>query len=228
MAKRFTDTEKWKRPWFRKLSCSAKLVWFYLLDQCDHSGIWHADFELLSFQLGEEVTSKELEAWFGEKLTMIESDKYFIPSFVDFQYGELNPNNNAHKSVIATLEKVGANNPLNSPFLGAQDKDKDKDKDQDKNKERENFDFDLIYKKYPRKIGKQKGITSLKTKIKNQEEYEALGRAVSNYARYCEANSIEAKFIKHFSSFVSVWQDWIEYPEESPSFGTIPQGVTDV
>ena len=127
MAKRFTDSEKWKRPWFRKLSVEAKLTWFYLLDQCDHCGVWYADFELLSLQVGVEVTEEKIKGWFGSKLTQVDNDKYHIPSFIEFQYGVLNENNRAHKKVLEFLKKKeGASKPLNSPLEGAKDKDKDK------------------------------------------------------------------------------------------------------
>jgi hypothetical protein len=129
MAKRFTDTDKWKREWFCDLPLKAKVVWFYLLDQCDHRGVWFRNFVLMASQVGFKVTERDLREWFGDKLTTFDGDKYWIKSFVDFQYGELNPSNNAHKSVLSLVEKVSKKEPLNSPSGGAQDKDKDKDKE---------------------------------------------------------------------------------------------------
>jgi hypothetical protein len=55
MAKRFTDSEKWNRPWFRKLPTKYKLLWLYILDHCDMSGVWYVDFELASMMIGEPV-----------------------------------------------------------------------------------------------------------------------------------------------------------------------------
>ena len=130
MAKRLTDTDKWKREWFADLDPHGKLVWFYLLDQCDHRGVWFRNLNLLSMQVGFEVTSESLKKWFGDKLTQVDDDKYFIPSFVEFQYGELNSNNKAHKAVIEFLNKLKIIAPmkdLGSPSKGAQDKDIDKD-----------------------------------------------------------------------------------------------------
>lgn len=152
MAKRFTDTDKWKRPWFRQLPLKAKSAWFYVLDNCDHAGVWPADFELLSFQLGVEITREEFEGWFGDKAVRY-GDKYSFPSFVEFQYGELNPHNNAHKSVIHVLEKLAPAQPLKSPSQGAQDKDKDKDQDQEKGGVGENkIPFEPTQLKPPSKL----------------------------------------------------------------------------
>lgn len=137
LAKRFTDTEKWKRTWFEGLPTLAKLVWFYVLDNCDHAGVWPMNFKLLSYQLGEPVTRSEFENWFGDKAKLFEGDKYFIPSFVEFQYGKLNPANNAHLSVIKILEKVNVKEVLMSPSRGALDQDQEMDKDQDQDKDQE-------------------------------------------------------------------------------------------
>lgn len=135
MAKRFTDSEKWKREWFLDLPVTGKLAWIYLLDQCDHTGVWPSNFKLMSFQLGQSVNRADFETWFKGKAIPFDADKYYIPSFVEYQYGkDLNPANNAHKAVIEVkneFEKLGAHEGLNRPLEGAQDKDKDKYKDKD-------------------------------------------------------------------------------------------------
>jgi hypothetical protein len=143
MAKRFTDTDKWKRPWFNDLDLKAKFFWMYLLDNCDHRGVWIADFKLASFQVGFKVTALDLDNWFGAKIRPIADDKYFIRSFIDFQYGELSPTNNAHKPVIKLLSDLensvtlAPSEDLRSPYGGAQDKDKEQDKDMDMDQEEE-------------------------------------------------------------------------------------------
>lgn len=131
MSKRFTDTDKWKKNSFSELSPIMKLVWVYLCDNCDHAGIWEANFKLLSFQLGCEVTREEFEQAFGDKIKFISTAKVFIPSFVEFQYGELSQDNRAHLSVIRKLEKEGAYKGHVSPIQGAKDKDKDKEMDKE-------------------------------------------------------------------------------------------------
>jgi hypothetical protein len=138
MAKRFTDTEKWSHAWFRKLSPKFKCAWSYLLDKCDHAGIWIEDFEAMSFNIGEQINPTELENAFQGKIKKIGDDRYLIDAFIEFQYGKLNPNNKVHRSVIDKLEKIQApSKELASPIQGAKDKDKEKDKDKVKEKEKE-------------------------------------------------------------------------------------------
>lgn len=133
MAKRFTDTDKWKRPWFANLPNEAKLVWIYLLDECDHRGVWYAHFKRLCSDLNMSVGQENFEAWFTTKIVKLEDDKYFIPSFLEYQYGgELNAENKAHKGILLFLnkfglEKQGASKPLDSPLQGAKEKEKDKE-----------------------------------------------------------------------------------------------------
>jgi hypothetical protein len=72
---------------------------------------------------------------------------------------------------------------------------------------KEEFDFEAVYKIYPRKIGKATGIKRLKQMIKSREKYNLLLLAVENYAQQMKAE--DEKYIKHFSSWVSVWEDYI-------------------
>jgi hypothetical protein len=214
LAKRFTDTDKWKRTWFCGLSTQAKVCWFYLLDQCDHRGVWYANFKLMSAQVEFKVTQDKFEEWFGDKIRRFDDDKYFIPSFVEFQYGELNPSNNAHKSIISlieTLKNTAPQEPLNRGSIGAQDKDKDKDKESVLRSVDEKIsekDLDPIYQQYPRKEGKTRGYAVLLKDCK-RSELEFLAIAVNNYAE--AASNTEPKYIKHFSTFAKEWRDWIEH-----------------
>jgi len=133
MAKRMTDTDKWKKRFLRDLKPQHKLLWFYILDDCNHAGIWDVDIEVASIRVGEELIYDMLPQAFLDKIVIFDNgDKWFIPEFIDFQYGELNPTSNVHKSVIALLEKYN----LEGYVKGSQgvqstlnNKDKDKDKD---------------------------------------------------------------------------------------------------
>lgn len=226
MAKRFTDTDKWKREWFSELDLRGKLVWFYILDQCDHRGVWFSNFKLLSLQVGFKVTKEMFELWFGAKVRLFEVDKYFIPSFVEFQYGKLNPGNNAHKSVIELIEKLGPQEPLKSPSGGAQDKDTDKDKDKE-NVLRGGMGqifkvttemLEQAYDLYPRKEGKAEGFKRLKIELKSESDIEAFVQAIHAYKARLKRDKVDSKFIKMFSSFVTNWRDCLE-----PNYGQVEE-----
>lgn len=129
MAKRFTETNKWQDPWFCGLSCRDRLFWLYLLDTCDHAGIWQVNWPLVRFYHGSDFEFKA--AVFGDRIRVLTDEKWIIPKFVQYQYGSLKPDNRAHASVIALLKKEGAYKVLTSPMLGDKDKDKDKEKNKD-------------------------------------------------------------------------------------------------
>lgn len=155
MAKRFTDTEKWKKAWFRKLSPLHKAFWVYLCDNCNHAGIWEVDFELAEMFLGEPLNVDEIKHIFEKQYIEIANGrKWLIKDFIDFQYGKLNPENRAHKSVIDILKKEGAYKPLKRGYQGytVMDKDKDKDKEKDKDKDKEAFNILINNKDYIKQL----------------------------------------------------------------------------
>lgn len=147
MAKRFTDTEKWKKPFIRGLQGAYKLLWLYICDDCDHAGIWQVDLDVAQIRIGEKIELSEAIKSFEDKIIVFDKgNKWFIPSFIEFQYPSgLNPENRSHNSVIILLEKYNLldkqNKPLISPSEGRKDMVKDmvmvKDKDKVKVKEAE-------------------------------------------------------------------------------------------
>lgn len=113
MGKRYTDSEKYKKPFVRSLKGAYKLLWDYLYHDCDNSGIWIVDFEIAQIYLGADmpVNAKDAIRFFNAEETRIfpfeNGKKWFIPSFISFQYNELSETNPAHKKVILTLKNLG-------------------------------------------------------------------------------------------------------------------------
>ena len=139
MAKRFTDSEKYKKPFYRGLQGAYKILWDFICHDCDHAGIWHIDFEVAQIYIGSDMPVNEIDAlkYFNEgekRIEVLQGGKWFIRPFIEFQYGVLNPENRVHLSILNILEKNKIK-PLISPLLGAKDKDKDKDKVMDKDKD---------------------------------------------------------------------------------------------
>lgn len=123
------------------LTPAAKLLWCYLCDNCDNSGVIDINKPLAAFQIGAELNDshwKEVES----RLSVLENGKTWIPKFIKFQYGELNPCSPPHLAVIKLIQKnnIPYEYPRPSLELGYQYpspslKDKDKDKDKEKGTE---------------------------------------------------------------------------------------------
>ena len=107
MAKRFTDTEKWKKPFIKKLEAPYKLLWFYILDDCDISGLWQVDLEIAEIRIGHNINHEEALKVFENKIIVLDGgERWFIPDFLEFQYGgQLSKNNNIFKSIEKILSK---------------------------------------------------------------------------------------------------------------------------
>lgn len=132
MAKRYTDTDKWKKSFIKSLPSEYKLFWLFILDECDHAGIWHMETDVAEMRLGVKLSLEKIRGLFKGKVVEFDGGtKLFIPDFIEFQYGELKPENKVHKSVIDRLEKyqlMGHARGLQAPM----DKDKEMDKDKDR------------------------------------------------------------------------------------------------
>jgi 5-methylcytosine-specific restriction endonuclease McrA len=107
MAKRFTDSEKWKRKSFRQYPPKIKLLWLYILDDCDHVGLWHQDLEVASFRIGQEITEDEALKFLDDKIIVLDGgEKWFVPSFMEFQYGsQLSRASKMFNSIESALKK---------------------------------------------------------------------------------------------------------------------------
>jgi len=143
MAKRFIDTEIWKKSWFRKLPPALKLFIIYLFTNCDHAGLWDVDLDTARFFIGGEINLDKLpQGWYIE----LDKDKWFLPKFLSFQYPKgLNQKMKMHQSVLNILTKYKLDDYINtysyenltpSPRgnIPVQEKDKDMERDKDKEK----------------------------------------------------------------------------------------------
>lgn len=150
MAKRFADTEIWKKSWFQKINETQRMLFIYMLGNCDCAGVFEPDEINFSFFIKTDNLDAEISAINKNKkqIKKLENGRYFIVDYIEFQYFStkvkyLNPKNNAHLGVIKCLMKnnidykkyLAPSEPLVSPCLGALDMDKDKDKDNILNKQ---------------------------------------------------------------------------------------------
>ena len=130
MSKRFTETDKWKSPSFRKMPATQKLLLFYLYENCDNAGFIEWDAEACAFSTGMKIEHVE-GAYKGLKSTFKgakDSEWIYLPEFLKTQKNlPLNPSNNAHRQIISLIEDkrdlfasiakelIGAKKGLKSP-----------------------------------------------------------------------------------------------------------------
>ena len=149
MAKRFIETDLWKKKWFRKLPINVKLFYFYILTNCDHAGMYDVDLELAEFQIGMDIDKDNILKHIGDHIEIIKDDKWFLRKFVDFQYGILKDTNNAHKSVIKILNRYGINLGANEVLTSSSQTDQEQEQEQNKvkNKVKINKELDMQIQK---------------------------------------------------------------------------------
>jgi hypothetical protein len=181
MAKRWTDTDKWKDDWYIQLSNDDKVVWQWLLDNCNHAGICKRSIGLLNLMC--KVTYKEdeiLEKMDGR--VFIVGNSWFIPKFLKFQYSSLLTGKPAIVSAVKELfsmncikfipESFGndyliVEESFDNHYIMIKDKDKDKDKD-------------IVFNSKNKKNGKQE--TGLSGNFKSQGEEILAKRYSENLA----------------------------------------------
>jgi uncharacterized phage protein (TIGR02220 family) len=136
--KRFTDTNKWDKPWFRRLPLAMKAFWDFVCNKCDCSGVWVVDLEAANFYIGVPLKESEILSVFGDRIRPIGDGKWWLCGFIEFQYGQLVEACKPHKAVIGTLRKHGIytlyldySKGMETPQEKEKDKEKEKEKDKD-------------------------------------------------------------------------------------------------
>ena len=112
MPKRFTDSGLWEEDWFLSLAPVEMLLWMYMKDKCDYTGLWKVN--KTQFAQITKARNINLEGFLKkvnkgkERLIQISEDKWFLAGFIKFQYGGvMNENNRFHKSILKKLSDYG-------------------------------------------------------------------------------------------------------------------------
>ena len=211
MAKRFIDTDLFRKGFIKSLSPLDKLLWIYIITDCNHAGIWEVEFDVANIRLGNNYFEPQATEIFKDRIIVFDDKrKWFIPAFIEFQYGILNQNVNAHKSVLSILEAkkllkhVGANQQFINSSSTVKDKDKDKDKVINEN-------FNIFWSVYPKK--KSKGIAE-KTwvklkKSKELPEIDIIINAVKIQKESFDWKKEAGQFIPHPSTWLNAkgWEN---------------------
>jgi hypothetical protein len=211
MAKRFTDSTKWNDNWFFNLKNEEKLAWIYILDTCDHAGIWEKNLRLLNFQIGSTFVEDDFNLIFKGKFIEI-NNKWFIPNFIKFQYGKtfLTSNTPAVKSARDLLLDLGfiqqddkgsltLIKELPNPYLTLKDKDKDKDEDKSIDKvKNEEQDKDEV-------------IDKLKRKYELTDKLKDVFKDIPNIIKMIDNDEMDSILRKDKSLFNKYYETIMEY-----------------
>lgn len=103
---RFTETEKWRDPWFRRLSAGQKLIFQYILDNCNNAGFLEWDVEMVAFYTGVEQAKLEgalkgLERGIKGPFDGWIWAKNFLKHQRNWPLNKLNP---SHRQIISLIE----------------------------------------------------------------------------------------------------------------------------
>lgn len=102
--KRFTETEKWKDVWFRELKGTEKLMFFYVIENCNNAGFYEEDMPMMTLQTG--MSEKLIEgAWKGLARGFIRASGWvWVRTFLKHQKNdELKYENPAHRQIIRLI-----------------------------------------------------------------------------------------------------------------------------
>jgi len=142
--KRFTDIFKWNQVWFRELLPDQKLVFLFLVDECDSAGVWEIDLKMCEFKTGLSIESigATIEVLIHTgRITRIDTgDKLWLTKFIMFQYPKgLKEDYNPHKPIFDSItrnnldrSKLYTTEPLTNITPTIQGMDMDMDSDSDK------------------------------------------------------------------------------------------------
>lgn len=219
MAYRFTDTDKWRDPWFRALPSNEKLLFNFLCDNCDLAGFYEVDIPMISFQTC--LSEEEIKTAFkGLTRGFIGANGWiWIVNFLKNQKNlPLNPENNAHKHIINLIksqlfrfpsvpEKLGANMGLLSPPGKGKVEVKVKIKKGEETKS--DYPFEEFWNAYDKKVDKK--VSEAKWVLLKEEEKKAIMLFLPEYIK----STPEKQFRKDPETFLNrrSWENEIIKPQ---------------
>jgi len=210
--KRFTETDKWRDKWFRELHPASKLLFLYMIDNCNNAGFIEKDFDLWVFHIGVKEDLMQ-GAYEGLARGLIQEGEWiWIKNFLKHQKNvPINLENNAHKQIVELFKdkhalfknhipeickKLGAKQGVISPI----------GKVKVNTLTLNSSLIEEIYKAYPRKENRGKAIEAIKKACKKTDG-EILLEAVKEYAEVTKG--CDMQFVPHPATWFNNlrWED---------------------
>ena len=105
--KKFTDSEKWRDPWFRSLDIQTKTLWLFVLDEVDNAGVWEIDGDYFQYATGIKKDLLELLSKLGDRGVLLPDERHLlVPKYCFYQQGGfLTENKPAHRRIFQLLQR---------------------------------------------------------------------------------------------------------------------------
>ena len=105
MTARFTETEKWRDKWFRRLPPTAKLAWLWMCDNCDIGGFLEVDEQLMAQELGVTEAQAQGAMKHLERGYVGGGEWIWLRNFLKHQKNlPLNTANAAHRGILRRFD----------------------------------------------------------------------------------------------------------------------------
>jgi len=214
MAKRFTDTDKWKKRWFSELPKDYKIFWLYLLDDCNHAGIWNVEIEVAKIRLNIKINESNALQNYGNRILPFDNQtKWFISDFIEYQYGTLSIACKPHKPIIELLTKYDLLKKLSKgypiPFQENAERVKEKEKEQVKEFLKEvSCTVEQPKKeetsKDERKVVQEENLFTKSLKLKELVTGQMVSGSMNDFERECYQDALQ------INSDINFWRPLIE------------------
>lgn len=186
------------------LSAEARWLWIFLLSFSakKNKSCLILDFDYISFHssVKKDNISKHIESFLEKGLILIKTDSSRIrtDTIENVSYERTNEHNEHNGNERAYALVDSSIDVSNIECIAS--------------KKKNEFDLELLYAEYPRKEGKKIGLQRLGKIINTKEKYDSVLTAIINYSH--QVKDSETRFIKQFSSFISVWEDYLQLGEK--------------
>lgn len=232
--KRFIKPEFFKDPDLADLPIEARYLYAGLWPWMDRQGVVESDSRLHRanvFPYDEKVKVSTVEGWIDQlinagfliKFSWQGKTLLFCPKFSKHQkpYSDEKSNFEVTQEFLDTLTidavlppgdlNVTSTKQQSNPSLEVRVRDEVRDEER---RTKKRFDFEKVYRKFPRREGKSRGMESFETQILTDQDFADLETAVDHYSQLMVLRKSETKHILLWSTFANRWRDYIERPEE--------------
>lgn len=225
MKRIFTDADIYEDEWYQNLPTEYKLLWDYICRRAEYA-IWKPNWGLVEFQLRIKIDPKlALKAFNSEgqnkkeRVMMLKNGRWFIPSWISFQYPGLSQSCPAHRPVFKFYE-------VNYPYLldrylipiqYRQEKEieKEMEKEIEKGGVGGKNGFSGFWEVYPRKRSKGQAEKAWASLNPDEQLQDRIKNALERATKSEDWRKDQGKFIPYPATWLRAkgWEDVIATPQ---------------